>query len=134
MKKFIFILLVAFVTIISTGSCYWYETVTDYEYESAESYYNSKYKGYTKTQIVNDYGAPDRVVPIEGQSVILVYETYAVRKPFDPWGLGIGSSTVERTSYVEFYIGNDSKCYKVKTNKLKAIPYQKTIKKSIFDC
>lgn len=121
------------ISIAPLASCTTYQTVTDYRYESAQGDYNNKYRGYTRAQIINDMGAPDRIVPVEGQSVILVYEKYKVRRPVDPLGLGIGSYSYERDWYIEFYIGNDSKCYNVKTNKLKAIPYQKTIKKSPWE-
>lgn len=126
-------LLLVVATSLSLTSCTTYQTVTDYRYESAQNDYNNKYRGYTRTQIINDMGAPNRIVPVEGQSVILVYEEYKVRRPVDPLGLGIGSYSYERDWYIEFYIGSDSKCYNVKTNKLKAIPYQKTIKKSPWE-
>ena len=130
------LLVVIMITTISLVSCYTYETVTDYKYESAEDDYNKTFRGVTRTQIIDALGAPTRIVPIEGASVILVYEKYltSIDQPFDPLGLGIGSSEVRQTRiYEEYYIGNDSKCYNVKTNKINIIPYEKTIKKSFWE-
>lgn len=136
MKRKFFIALALLSMTTSLVSCYTYETVTKYRYESAQDDYNRRYRGYTRSQIINELGAPDRVVPIDGSSVILVYEKYtsSISRPIDPLGLGIGSYT-ETTSRIfeEFYIDSNSKCYNVRTNKIKEIPYQETIKKSIFD-
>lgn len=136
MKRKFFIALALLSMTTSLVSCYTYETVTKYRYESAQDDYNRRYRGYTRSQIINELGAPDRVVPIDGSSIILVYEKYtsSISRPIDPLGLGIGSYT-ETTSRIfeEFYIDSNSKCYNVRTNKIKEIPYQETIKKSIFD-
>lgn len=135
MKKNIFIALALLGMTTSLVSCYTYETVTKYRYESAQDDYNRRYRGYTRSQIINELGAPDRVVPVDGSSVILVYEKYTSRisRPIDPLGLGIGSYT-ETTNRIfeEFYMDSNSRCYNVRTNKIKEIPYQETIRKSIF--
>jgi|GEM_PF-5362829 len=136
MKKNSFIALALLSMTTSLVSCYTYETVTNYRYESAQDDYNRIYRGYTKSQIISEYGAPDRIVPIDGSSVILVYEKYisSISRPVDPLGLGIGSYTETKTRiFEEFYIDSNSKCYNVRTNKVKEIPYQETIKKNIFD-
>ena len=136
MKKTLITCLTMLAMSISLVSCYTYETVTKYRYESAQDDYNRKYRGYTKSQIINDFGAPNRIVPIEGSSVILVYEKYItdISQPFDPRGLGIGSyRETKNRIFEEFYIDSNSKCYNVKTNKVNEIPYQETYKKSIFD-
>lgn len=136
MRRTLLITLVALLTATLLQSCYTYETVTKYRYESAQGDYVRKYKGYTRTQIINEFGAPDRIVPIDGSSVILVYEKYhsSISQPFDPWGLGIGSYTETKSRiFTEFYLDDNSRCYNVKTNKVKEIPYQETIKKSIWD-
>ena len=135
MKKNIFIALALLGMTTSLVSCYTYETVTKYRYESAQDDYNRRYRGYTRSQIINELGAPDRVVPVDGSSVILVYEKYTSRisRPIDPLGLGIGSYT-ETTNRIfeEFYMDSNSRCYNVRTNKIKEVPYQETIRKSIF--
>lgn len=136
MKRKIFIALTLLSMTTSLVSCYTYETVTKYRYESAQDDYNRRYRGYTRSQIINELGAPDRVVPVDGSSVILVYEKYtsSISRPIDPLGLGIGSYTETRNRiFEEYYIDSNSKCYNVRTNKIKEIPYQETIKKSIFD-
>ena len=136
MKRKIFIALTLLSMTTSLVSCYTYETVTKYRYESAQDDYNRRYRGYTKSQIINELGAPDRVVPVDGSSAILVYEKYtsSISRPIDPLGLGIGSYTETRNRiFEEYYIDSNSKCYNVRTNKIKEIPYQETIKKSIFD-
>ena len=136
MKRNIFIALALLSMTTSLVSCYTYETVTKYRYESAQDDYNRRYRGYTRSQIINELGAPDRVVPVDGSSVILVYEKYtsSISRPIDPLGLGIGSYTETRNRiFEEYYIDSNSKCYNVRTNKIKEIPYQETIKKSIFD-
>ena len=136
MKRKIFIALALLSMTNSLVSCYTYETVTKYRYESAQDDYNRRYRGYTRSQIINELGAPDRVVPIDGSSVILIYEKYtsSISRPIDPLGLGIGSYTETRNRiFEEYYIDSSSKCYNVRTNKIKEIPYQETIKKSIFD-
>jgi len=76
MKRKIFIALALLSMTTSLVSCYTYETVTKYRYESAQDDYNRRYRGYTRSQIINELGAPDRVVPIDGSSVILIYEKY----------------------------------------------------------
>ena len=81
MKKNIFIALALLGMTTSLVSCYTYETVTKYRYESAQDDYNRRYRGYTRSQIINELGAPDRVVPVDGSSVILVYEKYTSRMP-----------------------------------------------------
>jgi len=136
MKRKIFIALALLSMATSLVSCYTYETVTKYRYESAQDDYNRRYRGYTRSQIINELGAPDRVVPVDGSSVILVYEKYtsSISRPIDPLGLGIGSYTETRNRiFEEYYIDSNSKCYNVRTNKIKETPYQETIKKSIFD-
>lgn len=136
MKRKIYIALTLLSMTTSLVSCYTYETVTKYRYESAQDDYNRRYRGYTRSQIINELGAPDRVVPVDGSSVILVYEKYtsSISRPIDPLGLGIGSYTETRNRiFEEYYIDSNSKCYNVRTNKIKEIPYQETIKKSIFD-
>lgn len=134
MKKAV-IMLAIVATIGSLASCYTYETVTNYRYESLEGELNNKYRGYTRTQIINEYGAPERIVPIDASSVILVYESFSssISRPTDPLGLGLGSyrETKERI-FTEFYLDNSSKCYKVKSNRVNVIPYQETIKKSAW--
>lgn len=135
MRKNIFIILALLVMTTCFVSCYTYETVTKYRYESAQDDYNRRYKGYTKSQIINELGAPDRVVPIDDYSVILVYEKYttSISRPIDPLGLGIGSYTKSTNRiYEEFYINSNSVCYNVRTNKIKEIPYQETIRRSVF--
>lgn len=136
MKRKIYIALTLLSMTTSLVSCYTYETVTKYRYESAQDDYNRRYRGYTRSQIINELGAPDRVVPVDGSSVILVYEKYtsSISRPIDPLGLGIGSYTETRNRiFEEYYIDSNSKCYNVRTNKIKEIPYQETIKKSSFD-
>ena len=130
MKRQFLLLLVALTTTTIFESCYTYETVTKYEYVSRESEYNQKYLGKTKTQIINVFGAPDRIVQIEGNSVIVIYETISETR-YDHF-LG-GASYYTYRSYIEFYLDNNSKCYMVKTNHGKSVPYQETIKKSIFE-
>lgn len=135
MKKNILIALVLLGMTTSLVSCYTYETVTKYRYESAQDDYNRRYRGYTRSQIINELGAPDRVVTIDGNSVILVYEKYtsSISRPFDPLGLGVGSYTkTTNRIYAEFYINSNYKCYNVRTNKVKEIPYRETIRRSIF--
>lgn len=135
MKKMLLACLMMLVASMSLVSCYTYQ-VTKYRYESAQEDLNQAYRGASKTQIINNLGAPDRTVPIDGYSVILIYETYTtnIKQPFDPWGLGIGSytATTDRT-FVEFYLDGNAKCYNVKTNIVNRVPYQETYKRSVFE-
>lgn len=131
-KSLIMALMIAVTSMMSLSSCYYYETVTDYDVVPLQNEYNTKFNGCTRSQIINSCGAPNRIVPIDGQSVILVYENYSVsvNEPIDPLGLGIGSTTVDRTRiYAEFYIGNDGRCYNVKTNRSKIVPYTRKEKR-----
>ena len=103
------------ITICLLTSCY----TTQYSYQSLEPEYNSFYKNWTKTQIVNKCGAPDRIMPIEGKSEILVYESYkTLVMNVDDFGFA-----KNKRNYTEFYIGKDSRCYQVKTNATKTIEY-----------
>lgn len=113
-KKIKIIISIALIGLFT--SCY----TTKYSYQSLEPEYNSYYKNWTKAQIVNKCGAPDRIMPIEGTSEILVYESYkTLAMSID--GFGFANN---KRNYTEFYIGKDSKCYQVKTNATKAIEYQ----------
>ena len=118
MKKLIYFLqritkLVVFSFLLS--SCY----TTEYSYVSLEDTYDSYYRNWTKIQIINKFGAPDRIVPIDSPSEILVYETYkAMATNID--GLVFSQG---RRNYIEFYLDKSSRCYQVKTNAKKEVEY-----------
>lgn len=102
MKRKIFIALALLSMTTSLVSCYTYETVTKYRYESAQDDYNRRYRGYTRSQIINELGAPDRVVPVDSSSVILIYEKYtsSISRPIDPLGLELEAILKQGTEYL----------------------------------
>ena len=111
MKKALYIYVFCIIVVLSASlltSCY----TTQYSYESLEPQYNSYYNNWTKAQIVNQCGAPDRIVPIEGKAEILVYEDYYTRA----MSLDVFDFAKTTRNYTEFYLNKDLKCYQVKTN------------------
>ena len=89
-------------------SCYTYETYTT----SLEPEYNRMYRNWTKRQVMNKFGAPDRTYSFGSTSEVLVYEQ------FNSVGLAVEGLAVSkrRRLYREFYFDENDKCYNVKSN------------------
>lgn len=93
---------------ICLSSCYEYQYAT----YSLENEINNKWRNATKQQIIDVWGAPNRIVPIDGNSCVVIYEEYRTSAMAIS---GYGFSN-QRRVYAEFYIGKDSRCYQVKSN------------------
>lgn len=94
--------------LVTLTSCYTYETYTT----SLEPEYNRMYRNWTKRQVMNKFGAPDRTYSFGSTSDVLVYEQ------FNTVGLAVEGLAVSkrRRLYREFYFDENDKCYNVKSN------------------
>lgn len=106
---------------------------TTTRYVSVEPEFNQQWVGHTFADIINTFGAPDRQTENGNGGVILIYENFSTSSTTtgDYWGYGYGwyypfhgptyrtTVTTDR-QYAHFYIGEDYKCYLVRTNYLKA--------------
>lgn len=100
--------LAAIICLLTLTSCYTYETYTT----SSEPEYNRLYRNWTKRQVMNKYGAPDRTISVGSNSEVLVYEK------FNTVGLAVEGLAVSKRQrrYIEFYFDENDKCYNVKTS------------------
>lgn len=94
--------------LVTLTSCYTYETYTT----SLEPEYNRMYRNWTKREVMNKFGAPDRTFSFGGTSEVLVYEQ------FNSFGMAVEGLAVSkrRRLYREFYFDENDKCYNVKSN------------------
>lgn len=111
MKRTIYLSALALIVSITFISCYDYKYVT----YSLEDEINNEWRNATKQHIIDVQGAPDRIVPIDADKCILVYEEYRT-SAIAVSGYGFSK---QRRVYAEFYIGVDSRCYQVKSNYIK---------------
>lgn len=99
---------------------------------SVEQEYNEVWKDRTYTEIVMEFGAPDRVESDGNAGKILVYEQFTTTTTtdvdthfgnFDP-----DYTTKVKTNkfYTHFFVGPDNICYHVKSNKTTIDPRSKT--------
>lgn len=108
MKKVIVMLL----AVLALSSC-----SSAIKYISLEPSYNETWAGRSHADIVNEYGAPDRVESDGLDGSILVYETYTENMDKE---------------FAHFFIGSDSRCYMVKTNQVEADPDSVKRSKRVF--
>ncbi len=91
-------------------------TTTKYYSYSLANEYNKAWVGKTKKQIIDNGGAPSRIVNTGEGNQIVIYEDVTVNS----FSTNIGGFDIGRTdrnrSYVEFYINKNGQCYQVKTN------------------
>lgn len=115
----------------------------DMEKVSLWNYYNRKYNGSTKKEIIGKFGAPDRIIDMGDGEEIIIYEKITTKTTTstsnsgttsishtdkngititsnrsDTYGPQSTSTTSTTTSrdFKEFYIDKNGKCYSVKTN------------------
>ena len=100
--------LATIICLLTLTSCFTYETYTT----SCEPEYNRLYRNWTKRQVMNKHGAPDRTISVGGNSEVLVYEK------FNTIGLAVEGLAVSKRQrrYIEFYFDENDKCYNVKTS------------------
>lgn len=111
-------LLPALLCLVSFSSC----LTTKYYLQPSEEDYDSVYKYWNETNIIAEQGQPTRIEPIADGGKIIVYEEY---KPLsEDVGLAPTNSGVDLVDangnvrhYLEFYLGNDGRCYQVKSNR-----------------
>lgn len=111
MKKVVYIL----VAVLALSSCSAYRALFDGDNTSGTEYYNTTYRGQTHSQIVREFGAPDREVSDGADGYILVYERVSTSSRVDSMGYIDNDVNV---SYVQFFIDGSGICYNVKTNRL----------------
>ena len=91
---------------------------------SVEQEYNEVWKDRTYTEIVMEFGAPDRVESDGNGGNILIYEkvsttaTTDVDTHFGNFDPDYTTKVQTHKSYVHFYVGPDHMCYLVKSNKV----------------
>ena len=115
---------------------------TDY---ALSNKYTEWYKGSTKKEIIEQIGIPDRIVDM-GEGEVIVYETYKTTTNTESTGGNysitttktIGGTTIsqttphgnngtieksqtKRTSFKEFYLDNEGKCYRVSIGKMQRL-------------
>ena len=95
-------------SLVTFTSCYTYETYTT----PLEPEYNRMYRNWTKREVMNRFGAPDRTFSFGSTSEVLVYEQ------FNTVGLAVEGLAVskKRRLFREFYFDENDKCYYVKSN------------------
>ena len=111
MKKIAFIL----AAVLMLSSCSVYRNLLDGDIPSGTEYYNTTYRGQTHSQIVREFGAPDREVSDGADGYILVYEKVSTTSRVDSMGYVDHDVNV---SYVQFFFDGSGICYNVKTNRL----------------
>jgi len=107
---------------------------TTTHYVPAEEDIENIWKGKTYSEIVQMNGAPDRESSDGENGLILVYENVRTMADsyannfgggywYGPWGHNSTSISTEvrnEVDYIQFYIGADKVCYKVRSNLMKA--------------
>lgn len=105
-------LLVLLLALVALSSC-----SSAIKYISLESSFNELWAGRSHADVVNEYGAPDRVESDGLDGCILIYETFKEDLSKD---------------YTHFYIGGDSRCYMVKSNLVEVDPDSVKRSKRVF--
>ncbi len=131
-----FINLSAIITaLMCLASCGTYQTV------SRVSEYTNQYVGQNHNYIVQRWGPPTRQTSDGAGGTILIYEnsvqkSNAVADNVNPIAGTYNPAVLTQTftSYANFFIGDDSICYKVQTNQTKEVwvPASKKQKKAIY--
>jgi len=101
--------------ILVLSSCSAYRSLFDSNTTTGTEYYNTTYRGQTHSQIVREFGAPDREVSDGADGYILVYEKVSTTSRVDSMGYVDHDVNV---SYVQFFFDGSGICYNVKTNRL----------------
>lgn len=110
MKRFLILSL----AVLALSSC-----STALKYISLEQSYNETWTGRSHADIVTTYGAPDRVESDGLDGSILVYETITTVSEMRERIDGVYNETVtSEKEFTHFFIGSDSRCYAVKSNKV----------------
>ena len=111
--------------ILVLSSCSAYRSLFDSNTTTGTEYYNTTYRGQTHSQIVREFGAPDREVSDGADGYILVYETVSTSSRVDSMGYVDHDVNV---SYLQFFIDGSGTCYNVRTNRLAPSQEQSLIK------
>lgn len=92
---------------------------TAVKYISMEQSYNDQWAGRSHADIVAEFGAPDRVESDGLNGLILVYETITTVSEVREKYSGVYNRTEKsEKEFTHFFIGEDSRCYTVKSNKV----------------
>ena len=92
---------------------------TAVKYISLEQSYNDQWAGRSHADIVAEFGAPDRVESDGLNGSILVYETITTVSEVREKYSGVYNRTEKsEKEFTHFFIGEDSRCYTVKSNKV----------------
>lgn len=116
------LLLVASVALV-LSSC----SATQYYARPLEQDYNNTYMFWAKTNIIEEFGAPARIVTDGNGLETLVYERPAAAKKH--------KGTAAEREYLEFHLDEGARCTQVKTNYSEQVELQmksKPTKKGIF--
>lgn len=123
--KRIFIMLVSLLVL---SSC-----ATSVKYISMEQKYTEQWTGRSHSDIVSTFGAPDRVESDGLDGLILVYEKVTTVSEIKEKYSGVYNETVTTDKeYTHYFIGNDNRCYAVKSNEVEADPDSLKRSKRVF--
>ena len=118
MKRVILLLSVALVL----SSC------SIFKHYSVEQAYSEVWKGKSYTEIVVNFGAPDRVESDGNGGQILVYEKFSTKTTtevdthfgyFDP---DYTTKVQRERLFTHFFIGSDNVCYHIRSNEVRMDP------------
>ena len=84
----------------------------------SEGKYNLAWAGKSYAEIVASFGAPERITSDSNDGNILVYEKTTYSSQTDEFTHIV--TTVPHTSYLQFFLDSEDKCYLVKGN----MPYE----------
>lgn len=139
MRKLLF-LITSTLVLLSLSSCGSYRNV---HYVNLSDSYTLTWKNKTKKEIIEEKGIPNRIVDM-GDGEVIVYEKFSVKSEtethapshittvtttessngittqntnvFSNGSTSKTTTTNNRTSYTEFYMNKEGKCYKVETS------------------
>ena len=104
---------------------------TAIRYIDLEDVYNEEWVGRSYSEIVKEFGAPDRVEADGLDGKILVYERFStvtktdVDTHFGRFDPDYTTTVTKNKLFKHFFIGSDNICYKGKSNEVEADPESK---------
>lgn len=125
----LFILIIALIPLLS--SCW------STQYISLQNKYNQEWKGSSKKEIILEFGIPDRILDLDDDESVLVYENNVNqtnvngeigRRDFEAESI----TKTERQQYKEFYLDNNKICYSVRTNEVQEIRQSEPVRTAIL--
>ena len=109
------------------------------QYIPLQDEYNNEWKGASKKEIILKWGIPDKVLDLEDNESVLVYENTILNQSING-KVGESSFEVESVTsgtksnrqYKEFYLDNNKNCYAVRTNEVREIRQSEPVRTGIL--